>query len=160
MKTKHLASTFSKFTFPYFSKFRSYSNSALVKEFYNEEQLQLQDSVRKLVEKEINPNVQNWEKEHEFPAHDVFKKFGSAGFLGINKPEEFGGLGLSYKHQLAFLEATGHIRSSGVAMAIGVQTDCSTPALARFGSNQLKKDFLLPALKGIELKHMQFLDKY
>ena len=133
---------------------RHQSSSPLVKDFYNEEQLQLQDSVKKLVEKEINPHTEKWEKDKIFPAHEVFKKFGEAGFLGINKPVEYGGLGLSYKHQLAFLEASGYIRSSGVAMGIGVQTDCSTPALARFGSSELKKDFLEPALKG---KKVNFL---
>ena len=50
-----------------------------------------------------------------FPAKEVFKKFGSAGLLGINKPTEYGGLGLDYKYQLAFLEACGYIRSGGVA---------------------------------------------
>ena len=49
---------------------------------------------------------------------------------------------------MAFLEASGHIRASGVAMGIGVQTDCATPALARFGSDQLKRDFLAPAIAG------------
>jgi citronellyl-CoA dehydrogenase len=89
-----------------------------------------------------------WEKEQIFPAHEVFKKFGDAGLLGINKPVEYGGLGLDYKYQMAFLEASGHIRASGVAMGIGVQTDCATPALARFGSDQLKRDFLAPAIAG------------
>jgi len=49
---------------------------------------------------------------------------------------------------VAFLEALGHSSSSGVSMAIGVQTDCSTPALANFGSEKLKKTFLAPALSG------------
>jgi citronellyl-CoA dehydrogenase len=44
---------------------------------------------------------------------------GNAGLLGINKPVEYGGLGLDYKYQMAFLEASGHIRASGVAMGIG-----------------------------------------
>ena len=89
-----------------------------------------------------------WEKDQIFPAHELFKKFGDAGLLGINKPVEYGGLGLDYKYQMAFLEASGHIRASGVAMGIGVQTDCATPALARFGSDQLKRDFLAPAIAG------------
>ena len=116
--------------------------------FYNDEQKELMKTTKKLIETEINPHTEQWEKEQMFPAHEVFKKFGDAGLLGINKPSEYGGLGLDYKYELAFLEACGHIRSSGVAMGLGVQTDCATPALARFGSDQLKKDFLEPALKG------------
>ena len=62
-----------------------------------------------------------WEKEQIFPAHEVFKKLAQAGLLGINKPVEYGGLGLDYKYQMAFLEACGTIRASGVAMGIGEQ---------------------------------------
>ncbi len=78
----------------------------------------------------------------------MFKKFGQAGLLGITKPVEYGGQGLDYKYNLACAEALGHIRSSGVGMAIGVQTDCATPALARFGSDRLKEAFLKPAIAG------------
>jgi citronellyl-CoA dehydrogenase len=123
-------------------------SSTLAESFYNEEQKALQATTKKLIQTEINPFVDQWEKERWFPARKVFKKFGDAGLLGINKPTEYGGLGLDYKYELAFLEAAGHIRSGGVAMALGVQTDCSTPALARFGSDELKRNYLEPALKG------------
>ena len=83
-----------------------------------------------------------------FPAHEVFKKLGSAGLLGVNKPVEYGGQGLPYKYVMALGEAIGHIRSTGISMAIGVQTDCATPALARFGSDRLKNEFLAPAIAG------------
>ncbi len=78
----------------------------------------------------------------------VFKKLGDAGFLGVNKPVEYGGMGLDYKYVLALGEAIGSIRATGVAMAVGVQTDCATPALARFGSDRLKREFLAPAISG------------
>ncbi|MFA6312207.1 MAG: acyl-CoA dehydrogenase family protein, partial [Sterolibacterium sp.] len=68
--------------------------------------------------------------------------------LGINKPQEYGGMGLDYSYQLAFVEALGHIRCGGVPMAIGVQTDMATPALARFGSDELRKEFLTPSIAG------------
>jgi citronellyl-CoA dehydrogenase len=116
--------------------------------FYDEDQKRLQQSIIKLVDSEINPHCDEWEKAQIFPAHEVFKKLGDAGFLGINKPVEYGGQGLDYKFQMAALEAFGHIRSSGVGMAIGVQTDCATPALARFGSDELKRKYLAPALSG------------
>ena len=122
--------------------------SSLADAFYNEEQKQLQDTVNKLIDTEINPHCDKWENDKAFPAHEVFKKFGDQGLLGINKPPEYGGLGLSYKYQMALGEAMGNIRSTGVTMALGVQTDMATPALARFGSDQLKKDFLAPAISG------------
>ena len=126
----------------------SYSTSTLAKNFYNEDHLELQETTKKLIEKEINPHTDEWEQKQAFPAKEAFKKFGQLGLLGINKPVEYSGLGLDYKYQLAFLEAAGYIRSSGVAMGLGVQTDCATPALARFGSDELKTNYLKPALEG------------
>src|SRR4029079_3711009 len=50
--------------------------------------------------------------------------------------------------QLAFIETLGHIRCGGVPMAIGVQTDMATPALARFGSDELRQECVAPSIKG------------
>jgi len=115
---------------------------------YKQEHLELQRSLKKLIDSEINPFVDEWEAAEIFPAHEVFKKLGQAGFLGINKPVGFGGMGLDYSYQLAFIEALGHIRCGGVPMAIGVQTDMATPALARFGSDELRREFLVPSIAG------------
>lgn len=131
---------------------RHHSSSVLAQSFYNEDQKELQKTTKKIIDDQINPHSAKWEAEKMFPAKEVFRKFGAAGLLGINKPAEYGGLGLDYKYQLAFLEAAGYIRASGVAMGLGVQTDCATPALARFGSHELKETFLKPALLGIKLK--------
>ena len=83
-----------------------------------------------------------------WPAHEVLKKLGSAGLLGVNKPVEYGGLGLNFKYSLALNEALGYIRCGAVPMSIAVQTDMATPALARFGSDYLKKQFLEPSILG------------
>ncbi|MEC9344692.1 MAG: acyl-CoA dehydrogenase family protein [Pseudomonadota bacterium] len=115
---------------------------------YTHEHHEIQRSAKKLIEEEINPYVDQWEAEGLFPAHEVFKKFGDMGFLGIHKPAEYGGLGLDYSYNLAFAEALGSINCGGVPMAIGVQTDMATPALARFGSDELRRDWLAPAIAG------------
>jgi len=115
---------------------------------YTQEHQELQRSVKKFIESEINPHVDAWEDAEIFPAHELFKKMGDAGFLGINKPQEYGGMGLDYSFQLAFIEAMGDIRCGGVPMAIGVQTDMATPELARFGSDELRREFLAPTIAG------------
>jgi citronellyl-CoA dehydrogenase len=115
---------------------------------YTQEHQELQRSVKKFIETEINPHVDAWEDAEIFPAHELFKKMGDAGFLGINKPQAYGGMGLDYSYQLAFVEALGDVRCGGVPMAIGVQTDMATPALARFGSDELRREFLAPAIAG------------
>ena len=45
-------------------------------------------------------------------------------------------------------EELGNIRCGSVPMAIGVQTDMATPALARFGSDEVKREFLAPSIAG------------
>ncbi|MGO8918872.1 MAG: acyl-CoA dehydrogenase family protein [Stellaceae bacterium] len=115
---------------------------------YTEQHRELMRSVAKFCETEINPHVDDWEKAGIFPAHEVFKKMGDQGLLGIHKPEQFGGLGLDYSYEVAFCEALGASRSGSVTMAVGVQTDMATPALARHGSDALREEFLRPSITG------------
>ena len=112
----------------------------------NKEHLAIRETVSAFIEKEINPHTDKWEQEGIFPAHDLFKKMGDLGLLGISKPTEFGGMGLDYSYQVVFSEELGKISSGGVSMAIGVQTDMATPALAKYGNDQLRQDFLAPAI--------------
>lgn len=105
-------------------------------------------SLQKFIATEINPHVDDWEKAGIFPAHALFKKLGTLGFLGLNKPVEYGGQGLDYSFSLLMAEELGMIRCGGVPMAIGVQTDMATPALARFGSDAVRAEFLAPSISG------------
>lgn len=115
---------------------------------YGEEHFEIQRTLRKLIDQDINPHVEQWESEGLFPAHEVFKKLGNAGLLGITKPVAFGGLGLDYTYGCAMAEALGYIHCGGIPMAIGVQTDMATPALAKHGSDALREEFLRPAIAG------------
>jgi citronellyl-CoA dehydrogenase len=115
---------------------------------YTHEHLEIQKLLRRFIDEEINPHVDAWEAAESFPAHEVFGKLGALGLLGLNKPEEYGGAGLDYSYAMALAEALGHVRCGGVPMAIGVQTDMCTPALARFGSDALRREFLAPAIAG------------
>ena len=114
----------------------------------SEEHDQLRRTVREFVDKEVNPHVMKWEKAGEFPAHDVFKKAGKLGLLGVNKPEKYGGMGLDYSYQMVVSEELGTCKVGAIPMAIGVQTDMATPALARWGTEELCKEFLAPAISG------------
>ncbi|MCX7959990.1 MAG: acyl-CoA dehydrogenase family protein [Burkholderiales bacterium] len=109
---------------------------------------ELRRNLRRFIENEINPHVDEWEAAEQFPAHEVFAKMGKLGFLGLTKPVEYGGSGLDWSYAMVMAETLGHIRAGGVAMAIGVQTDMATPALARHGSDELKREFLAPSIAG------------
>lgn len=108
----------------------------------------LRRTARSFVENEINPHVREWEENGPFPAHALFKKMGNLGLLGICKPVEYGGMGLDYSYNLVVADEIGRAACGGVPLAIGVQTDMATPAIARFGSHEIKSEFLAPAIAG------------
>jgi citronellyl-CoA dehydrogenase len=109
---------------------------------------ELQRSVKRWIDEHINPHVDEWEAAGIFPAHQVFKQMGDMGWLGLCKPTDNGGLGLDYSYGAVLAEALGHMQCGGVPMAIGVQTDMATPALAEHGSAELRAEFLTPAIQG------------
>ncbi len=115
---------------------------------FTQEHDEIRRTVRRLIDNEVNPHVEEWEDAELFPAHEVFKKFGDAGLLGIHKPVEYGGMGLDYSYNMAMAEELGHVSCGAIPMAIGVQTDMCSPALARFGSKELCEEFLAPNIAG------------
>ena len=115
---------------------------------FTHEHREVQKTLKRLIDEDINPHVDEWEEAGIFPAHEVFKKLGNLGLLGLTKPEAYGGAGLDYSYSLAMAETLGHIHCGGVPMAIGVQTDMCSPALARFGSPELCAEFLTPSIAG------------
>lgn len=117
-------------------------------DIYTDTHREIQRTMRAIIAKDINPFVDQWEADRIFPAHKVFKKLGDAGVLGIQKPEKYGGMGLDYTYNVAATEALGDINCAGIPMAIGVQTDMATPALAKYGSEALCEQYLAPAIAG------------
>lgn len=109
---------------------------------------QLRATLKRYIDTEINPYVDEWEEAEIFPAHKVFKGLGDLGLLGVTKPVEYGGMGLDWSYGAVVAETLGHINCGAIPMAIGVQTDMATPALARFGSDAAKEDFLRPSIAG------------
>jgi citronellyl-CoA dehydrogenase len=115
---------------------------------FTPEHEQIADTVRKFVAKEINPYIAEWEAAQEFPSHALFKKLGDLGLLGLKYPTEYGGMDLDFSYSMVMAEALGECNGGGVPMAIGVHTDMCTPALARFGSDELRRQYLAPAIAG------------
>ncbi len=115
---------------------------------FTQEHEELRRTVRHFIEKEVNPFVPEWEEAGRFPIHDVFKNMVNLGLLGVTKPEEYGGMGLDYSYNLVAAEELGMAHCGGVPLAIGVQTDMCTPAISRFGSEELQRSFLATAIAG------------
>lgn len=104
--------------------------------------------VRRFVQDEIVPNVERWEEEKAFPAHELFPKMGALGILGASYPEEYGGAGVDYLFHLIVADELGKCGCMGVPMATVVQTDIGVSGLATHGSHELKAKFLAPAMAG------------
>jgi citronellyl-CoA dehydrogenase len=115
---------------------------------FTDQHRQLDDTVTRFVRNEINPHVEEWERAESFPAHELFKKLGDLGLLGLKYPEAYGGLGLDFSYSMVMAEALGAATCGGVPMAIGVHTDMCTPALGRFGTDELRREYLAPAIAG------------
>jgi citronellyl-CoA dehydrogenase len=115
---------------------------------FSHEHEELRRTVERFCREQLNPHVDEWEEAGIYPAHEVFRKLGDLGLLGLTKPAAVGGADLDYSYAVAMAEALGACHCGAIPMSIGVQTDMATPALARFGSPELQQEFLAPAIAG------------
>jgi citronellyl-CoA dehydrogenase len=106
------------------------------------------ETVRDFVNSEIAPNSDAWEAAGTMPLHQIFKQMGDLGFLGLEYDPAFGGQGADHSFTAVLGEELARVDTMSLAMAAGVQTDMATPSLARFGSDELKRRYLVPACRG------------
>jgi alkylation response protein AidB-like acyl-CoA dehydrogenase len=76
---------------------------------------------------------------------------GELGFLGLDKPERYGGQGGDYPCSLVLAEELVHARSGGMAMGVAVHTDMTMPPILAFGTEQQKQDWVVPAIAGTKI---------
>ena len=115
---------------------------------FTDEHAAFRDSVRGVIEREINPHVDEWEKAGIFPAHELFPKLARTGLLGLEYEPEHGGEGADHSFTMIACEELGRIPAGGVGMAINVQANMATPSLAKYGTDAQKREFLAPAIAG------------
>jgi alkylation response protein AidB-like acyl-CoA dehydrogenase len=113
---------------------------------FTDEHEQLRESIRAFAVKELAPHAEEWE-ETTFPDW-VFTRMGELGFLGLDKPEEYGGQGGDYYSALVLAEEIVHSNSGGLAMGVAVQTDMAMPPILAFGTEEQKREWAAPAIKG------------
>ena len=115
---------------------------------FTDEHRAFRTTVRSFVENEINPRVEQWETDEIIPLHDVFAQMAGLGLLGLEYEPEYGGQGADHLFTLILAEEFGRAHHGSIGMALGVQVDMATPSLARFGTPELKRRYLAPALQG------------
>jgi alkylation response protein AidB-like acyl-CoA dehydrogenase len=113
---------------------------------FTDEHEQLRESIRRFVIKELQPHAEEWE-ETTFP-DSVFTRMGELGFLGLDKPEAYGGQGGDYYTALVLAEEMAHSHSGGLAMGVAVQTDMAMPPILAFGTEEQKQAWAAPAIAG------------
>ncbi|HEX4837461.1 MAG TPA: acyl-CoA dehydrogenase family protein [Solirubrobacteraceae bacterium] len=113
---------------------------------FTDEHEQLRESIRNFATKELAPHADEWE-ETTFP-DSVFRRMGELGFLGLDKPEQYGGQGGDYYSALVLAEEIGHSNCGGLAMGIAVQTDMAMPPILAFGTEEQKHQWAEAAIKG------------
>lgn len=105
-----------------------------------------QDSIRDFAQKEIAPLVDEAEEKNVFP-RQLFKKMGEQGYLCPRYPVEMGGGGGDKITECIMAEELNRV-NAGIAACLMVQGGLSTQPIYRFGSEDLKQRFLMPAIKG------------
>jgi alkylation response protein AidB-like acyl-CoA dehydrogenase len=113
---------------------------------FTDEHDQLRESIRRFVVKELQPHAEEWE-ETTFPDW-VFRRMGELGFLGLDKPVEYGGQGGDYYTSLVLAEELVHSHSGGLGMGIAVHTDMAMPPILAFGTEEQKRAWLVPSIAG------------
>ena len=114
---------------------------------FTDEHDQLRQSARGFIERELTPHAQRWEDEKWFP-EEVFAKLAAQGLLGLRYPEKYGGQGGDYLHEAVLCEEMARIGSGGAAAGIGAHVNIATPPIWKFGTEEQKQRYLVPAVRG------------
>src|ERR1700683_261156 len=114
---------------------------------FTDEHEELRASVRGFIERELTPHAEAWEQERWFP-DEVFAKLAAQGLLGLKYPESYGGQGGDYLHEAILIEELARTGSGGTAAGIGAHINIATPPIFKFGTEDQKQRFLVPAIRG------------
>jgi citronellyl-CoA dehydrogenase len=104
-------------------------------------------TVRKFVQEELVPRAREFDQMGRIDKA-LYRKMGALGMLGLRYDPQWGGSGLDWTYTAVMFDEIGRCDNAGVAMGISVQTDMATPSLHQFGSDDLKRKYLVPAIKG------------
>ena len=117
--------------------------------YFTDAHEELRTHIRRFLEKEVQPHLEEWE-EKTFP-DSIFQRFGDLGFLGLRYPVEYGGQAGDYFSAVVLSEEMARIAAGGLGMAVAVQAEMATPPVFRFGTEEQKQRWLVPAIKGEQI---------
>ncbi len=106
----------------------------------NENQRMIAQMVRDFAEKEIKPNMMQWDQDEFFPV-ETMKKMGSLGLLGIFVPESYGGSGFSYFEYATALMELGKV-CGGIGLSVAAHNSLCTGHIYYHGNEEQKRRFI------------------
>jgi acyl-CoA dehydrogenase len=115
---------------------------------FGEEHEELRETVSRFVEKEIAPNVPEWEEAREFP-RELYGRCAELGFLGLKFPEEYGGQGGTHLHDAVWIEELSRSGGSGgVAAGLNAHAQIAMPPVFNFGTEEQRRRWIVPGIRG------------
>lgn len=105
------------------------------------------ETLRAFIQKEILPHIDEWEKRGEIDRR-IWKRMGDMGFMGLNYPEQYGGLALDFYYSMILCEELSHCFSGGFTIAALVIQYMSAPYLLKYATEELKERYLRPVIAG------------
>jgi acyl-CoA dehydrogenase len=114
---------------------------------FTDEHEELRASARGFIERELTPHAEQWERDEWFP-DEVFPKLAAQGLLGLKYEERYGGQGGDFLHEAVMVEELSRVGSGGAAAGIGAHIGIATPPIWKFGTEEQKQRYLVPAIRG------------
>ncbi len=115
--------------------------------YFTEEHQLFRESLRAFLEKEVRPNIDQWEEDRELP-RSIYKKFGEMGYFGLMQPEKYGGMDLDFWYTVIFNEEVARMNSGGFGASIGAHPYLALTHINAEGNEQQKQDYLVPGIRG------------
>src|SRR5437763_12913753 len=117
--------------------------------YFTDAHEELRMHIRRFVEKEVRPHPEEWEGK-TLP-DSICERRGELGFVGLRYPAGYGGQGGDYFSAVVLSEEMARAGSGGLGMAVAVQTEMATPPVFKFGTEEQKRRWLAPAIRGEQI---------
>lgn len=119
-------------------------------QYFNAEHQLFRESLRQFFDKEVAPYSNEWEEKRQIPK-EIMLKMGEQGYLGLNFPEEYGGINADLWYSVIFLEELARTALAGFSTMVSVHQFMAINHIFKAGSPSLKEQYLVPAIQGKKL---------
>ena len=127
--------------------------------YFNEEHKLFQESLREFFNKEVIPNISQWEKDEKVD-HGILRKMGEMGFLGLEVEEKYGGMGLDFMYSTILCEELGRTGSPAFSTVVSAHSYLAMNYLVHAGDTFIKEKYLAPSVSGEKIGALAMTESY